>query len=161
MRSASTNSTATCASSMPAEEAARAHASRTVGSGMAAPMTSTSSTAAPVGRPQVRRRVLRVLGVGRDDALHELVADDVLAAEAHEVNALDALEDVPDDQQAGLLLAREVDLRDVTGHDHARSEPEPGEEHLHLLGRRVLGLVEDHERVVERSAAHEGQRRDL
>ena len=46
------------------------------------------------------------------------------------------------------LLARQVDLGHVTGHDHPRAEPEPREEHLHLLGRRVLGLVEDHERVV-------------
>ena len=39
--------------------------------------------------------------------------------------------------------------------------PDPGEEHLHLLGRGVLGLVEDDERRVERSAPHEGQRRHL
>ena len=36
-----------------------------------------------------------------------------------------------------------------------------GEEHLHLLGRGVLRLVEDDEGVVERAPAHEGQRRDL
>ena len=40
-------------------------------------------------------------------------------------------------------------------------KPEPRQEHLHLLGARVLRLVEDHERVVERAPAHEGQRRDL
>ena len=40
-------------------------------------------------------------------------------------------------------------------------KPEPGEEHLHLLGRGVLRLVEDDERVVERAAAHVRQRRDL
>ena len=42
-----------------------------------------------------------------------------------------------------------------------RAEPEPGEEHLHLLGRRVLRLVEHDERVVQRAAAHVGERRDL
>ena len=63
--------------------------------------------------------------------------------------------------EPGRLLAREVDLRHVTGDDHPRAEPEPREEHLHLLGRRVLRLVEDDERVVERAAAHERERRDL
>ena len=61
----------------------------------------------------------------------------------------------------GLLVARQVDLGDVAGDDHLRAEAEAREEHLHLLGARVLGLVEDHERVVERAAAHEGERRDL
>ena len=59
------------------------------------------------------------------------------------------------------MLARQVDLRDVAGDDHLRVEAEPGEEHLHLLGARVLRLVEDDEAVVQRAAAHEGQRRDL
>ena len=40
-------------------------------------------------------------------------------------------------------------------------KPEPGQEHLHLLGRGVLRLVEDDEGVVERAAAHERDRRDL
>ena len=56
---------------------------------------------------------------------------------------------------------RQVDLRDVAGDHHLAAEPEPREEHLHLLGRRVLRLVQDDERVVERAAAHERQRRDL
>jgi hypothetical protein len=41
-------------------------------------------------------------------------------------------------------------------------EPNPArEEHLHLLGRRVLRLVEDDERVVQRAATHVRQRSDL
>ena len=55
----------------------------------------------------------------------------------------------------------QVDLGDVAGDDDLRPEAEPGEEHLHLLGRRVLRLVEDDERVVERAAAHVRERRDL
>jgi hypothetical protein len=39
--------------------------------------------------------------------------------------------------------------------------PQPREEHLHLQVGRVLRLVEDHERVAERAAAHERERRDL
>ena len=63
--------------------------------------------------------------------------------------------------QAALLPAREVDLRDVAGDHRLGAEADAGQEHLHLLGRRVLRLVEDDERVVERAAAHVRQRRDL
>ena len=38
---------------------------------------------------------------------------------------------------------------------------ETGEEHKHLLGRGVLGLVENDEGVVERPSAHVGQRSDF
>ena len=55
----------------------------------------------------------------------------------------------------------QVHLRDVAGDDHLRPEAESGEEHLHLLGRGVLRLVEDDERVVQRPAAHVRQRCDL
>ena len=41
------------------------------------------------------------------------------------------------------------------------AEADAGEEHLHLLGRGVLGLVEDDEAGVERAAAHERERRHL
>jgi hypothetical protein len=57
--------------------------------------------------------------------------------------------------------ARQVDLAGVAGDDRLRAEADPRQEHLHLLGRRVLRLVEDDERVVERAAAHERERRDL
>ena len=99
--------------------------------------------------------------VGLDDPLHELVADDVLGAEAHELDPLDLLEHVPHDDQPRLLLAGKVHLGDVAGDDHPRAEAQAREEHLHLLGRRVLGLVEDHERVVQRASAHERERSDL
>jgi hypothetical protein len=39
--------------------------------------------------------------------------------------------------------------------------PEPGEKHLHLRDGRVLGFVENDEGVVERAAAHVGQRYHL
>ena len=57
--------------------------------------------------------------------------------------------------------ARHVDLGDVAGDDALGAEADAGQEHLHLLGRRVLRLVEDDERAVERAAPHEGERRHL
>ena len=56
---------------------------------------------------------------------------------------------------------RDVDLGGVAGDDGLRAEADPGEEHLHLLGRGVLGLVQDDERRVQGAAPHEGQRRHL
>ena len=102
-----------------------------------------------------------VLGVRVDDAADEPVPDDVVAGQPGEVDVVDVVEDVAYDPQARTGAARQVDLGDVAGDDHLRAEAEPGQEHLHLLRRRVLRLVEDDERVVERAAAHVGQRGDL
>ena len=63
--------------------------------------------------------------------------------------------------QARRPSGRQVDLRDVAGDHRLRSEAEARQEHLHLLGGGVLRFVEDDERVVERAAAHERDRRDL
>jgi hypothetical protein len=63
--------------------------------------------------------------------------------------------------QARLLVLWQVDLGHVAGNDRGRAEADAGQEHLHLLDRRVLRLVEDDERIVERAAAHVRQRRDL
>src|SRR5690349_9603852 len=106
-------------------------------------------------------RARGVLVVGLDDPLDELVAHHVLAAEADELDALHLPEDVADDDQPRALAAVEVDLGDVARHDHLRVEPESREEHLHLLGTRVLGLVEDDDRVVQGAAAHVCKRSDL
>ena len=64
----------------------------------------------------------------------------------------------PDEAAAA---AGHVDLGGVAGDDGLGAEADAGEEHLHLLGRRVLRLVEDDEAVVERAAAHERERRHL
>ena len=65
------------------------------------------------------------------------------------------------EQPGAAAAVGQVDLGHVAGHDDLRAEAEAGEEHLHLLGRGVLRLVEDDERVVERAAAHVRERRDL
>ena len=63
--------------------------------------------------------------------------------------------------QPGGSAGGQVDLRHVAGDHRLRAVAEAGEEHLHLLAGGVLRLVEDDERVVQRAAAHEGERRDL
>src|SRR4051812_20246370 len=158
IRSASTNAIATWPSSMPADPRAIAASSCTRACGSSSPSTSTSSTARR-RRPDPGRRPLGVLGVGLDDPLHDLVAHDVLVAEVDHADAVHAAQDLADLDESRALVAREVDLRDVAVDDHLGAEPEAGQEHLHLLGRRVLRLVEDDEGVVERAAAHERERR--
>src|SRR5438105_3883438 len=69
-------------------------------------------------RPQLGREPLRVLVVGGDDPLHELVAHDVLLAETDELDPFDLLEHVGDHDQPRILLAWEVDLCDISGDDH-------------------------------------------
>src|SRR5437764_998822 len=121
-------------------------------------------TVDPPGPRACRRTSSTVLVafVGVDDVLHDLVADDVGRAELDERDAVDAFEDVADDEESGSPAPfGEIDLSDVTGHDDVRAEPESGQEHLHLLGRRVLCLVEDDERVIEGAAPHEREWRDL
>ena len=55
----------------------------------------------------------------------------------------------------------QIDLRDVAGDHHLGVEAEPREEHLHLLGGRVLRLIEDDEGIVQRAAAHVGEGSNL
>ena len=53
---------------------------------------------------------------------------------------------------------RYVYLGRVAGDDDFRTEPDAREEHLHLLGCRVLCFVENDEAVVQGSPAHECER---
>src|SRR5689334_8016010 len=99
--------------------------------------------------------------VGIDDARHQRVPHHVLRAELGEGDAAHALEDPARLVQPALLAAREIDLRHVAVHHRLGAEADAREEHLHLLGRGVLRLVEDDEGMVERAAAHVGERREL
>src|SRR5262249_45708470 len=99
--------------------------------------------------------------VGVHDLGDQSVADHVGAGELREMHVVHTIEDVLNDPQPGDLTTWQVDLRDVTGDHDLGTEPEPGQEHLHLLGGRVLRLVQDDERVVEGAATHVGQRGDL
>jgi hypothetical protein len=55
----------------------------------------------------------------------------------------------------------QIDLRHVAGDDRLGTDADAGEEHLHLFRRGVLRFVENDEGVVQRAAAHVGQRGDL
>src|SRR5258706_1015050 len=99
--------------------------------------------------------------VGIHDALHQRMANDVLALERGECDTSYVSEYFLDRHHAALLPTREVDLRDVTDHHRLRAKADAREEHFHLLGGGVLGLVENDERVVQRAAAHVSERREF
>ena len=86
------------------------------------------------------------------------MAHHVRGGQLAERDVVDPAQHVLDLAQPGLGGTGQVHLGDVTGHHDARAEAQPGEEHLHLLGRGVLGLVQDHEGVVERAPSHVGER---
>ena len=64
-------------------------------------------------------------------------------------------------EQAGMFVRRQINLRFVAGDDRLGAVAEPREKHQHLLGRRILRLVQNDEGVVQGAPAHVGQRRDL
>ena len=109
---------------------------------MAMPLTRLSTRSAsisPLGRFAI---------VGVDDFLDERVADDVGAGEMPERDAAHTGQNARGFDQAALLPAGQVDLRDIAGDHRLGAEADPGQEHLHLLHRGVLRLVEDHEALL-------------
>ena len=109
MRVASTNSIATWPSSTPRRasgERAQLARPRRAGDRRRAqrparrPRPRASPSGAASAGPEPGRCALGVHVVGLDDPLHELVPDDVLAAEADELDPLDRVEHVGDHDQA-------------------------------------------------------------
>src|SRR5688572_26137182 len=99
-----------------------------------------SLTARP--RPSVtltdtpRRRGLLLgsttVGVVRlHDLLHQRMPNDGLLVEADERDAFDVADHFHGLDEARRAAGGQIDLRDVSGNDGLRSEPEAGEEHLH------------------------------
>src|SRR5450756_1880208 len=99
--------------------------------------------------------------IGLNDLLDDLVPNHIARIQVDELDAHDPGEYVSYNHQSRIHLFREVDLCDVPRDCRTAAEPEAREEHLHLLGARVLCLVEDYERIVESSTAHERERRHL
>ena len=99
--------------------------------------------------------------VGADDALDEVVADDIFFAELGAADAFDPAADFKSFNEAAAFAGRQINLRDVAGDDSFGVEAEARQKHFHLFTGGVLRFVEDDERIVERAAAHEGERRDF
>src|SRR5580704_10209232 len=102
-----------------------------------------------------------ILLIGADDLLYQVVAHDIFFCEVGDADLVDFAADFQRLNQPGFLARRQVDLRDVTGDDGLGIKAQAREKHLHLFTGGILRFVENDERVVERAAAHERQRRDL
>src|SRR6266545_2278070 len=87
------------------------------------------------------RAITGELLVRLHDLLHELVTHDVAVVEVNERNSFDRADDLHGFDQARRASGGQIDLRDVAGDDGLRAKTEARQEHLHLLGRRVLRLV--------------------
>src|SRR6267142_1718204 len=111
--------------------------------------------------PTLRLVRLLVLVEGADDLADQIVADHVALGQVDELDPGHAMQYLLDLHQPRCVLLPEVDLRDVPGDHGLGPVAQPREEHLHLSHRRVLGLIQDDERVVERAPAHVRERRHL
>ena len=89
------------------------------------------------------------------------MANHVLGGEVGHPDTGGVLEHIEYLDQAGALALGQVDLGHVAGDHRGGAEADAGQEHLHLLARGVLALVENDEGIVQGAPAHVGQRRDL
>src|SRR6266516_3540125 len=72
--------------------------------------------------------------VGVHNVTHKPVPHHIATGEPSEMNVGQAVKYLLDNAQAARLPGWQVHLGDIAGDDHLGSEPEPGQEHLHLLG---------------------------
>jgi len=98
----------------------------------------------PLLRCDARVRIL----VGANDALDEIVANDILFAELRATDAFDFAADLQGFDKAALFAGWQIDLGDVAGDDGFGVEAEARQEHFHLFAGGVLRFVEDDERIV-------------
>ena len=61
--------------------------------------------------------------------------------------------------QPAFPAGRKIDLGNIPGNHHMGTEPEPGQDHFHLLGSCILRFIENNKRTVQRTAPHISQRR--
>ena len=93
--------------------------------------------------------------------LHERMPDNVGSGEVMKFDSGNIFQNARCLDEAGLFGAREIDLRDVAGHDHARFVAEAREKHHHLFRGGILRFVEDDVGIGERPTPHISERRDL
>ena len=94
--------------------------------------------------------------VGFYNTADEFVTNDVLFRHFDEGNARHIVENALGLHQSAALCGGKIDLRAVARDDHLRVPAHTREEHLDLCRSGVLCFVQNHDRIVECAAAHEG-----
>ena len=89
------------------------------------------------------------------------MADNIPACQPAEGDILNPSQDIDRHLQSALCLKRKVLLRKVPGYDNFGAESDSCQKHLHLGRRRILGLIENNERIIQCSASHIRQRNHL
>ena len=85
----------------------------------------------------------------------------ILAGQAAEGNVFNLPQDIHRHLKTASGFERKILLRQVAGDDHAGTEPDPGQEHLHLGRCGILCLIQDDVRVVEGPTTHIGKRQNF
>ena len=88
------------------------------------------------------------------------MAHHIGALQVRKCHIVDTAQNLLDVGQAA-ATTHEVALAQIAGNHKLGVKTQARQEHLHLLRRRVLCLVEHHEGVAQCSAAHVGKRGDL
>lgn len=99
--------------------------------------------------------------VGLDDFLHETMSNDVSLIEVDKFDTRNTVKNLPYFDQPRDPIRGQINLRNITRDDGFRVKTQTRKEHLHLFGSGVLRLIQNHKRVVERTAAHERERSDF
>src|SRR5438876_9908925 len=92
--------------------------------------------------------------VGANDALDEVMANDILFAELRATDAFDFAADFHCFDKAALFAGWQIDLRDVAGDDRFGVEAEAVQKLFHLSAGVVLRFVKYVEGSVEVTAAN-------
>ena len=105
--------------------------------------------------------LLVVALVSLDNALHEIVANDIPFFKFYLADAFHIVEHTQSLHKTRLHGARQVDLSNIAGNNHFGAHTQTGEEHLDLVGCGVLRLIEDYHGIVEGATAHKRERSNL
>src|SRR5262249_40523416 len=92
---------------------------------------------------------------------HQLMPHNIALVKIRESETLDVLEHINCFQQATSASVGQIDLRNVP-RDHCLGvKSQARHKHFHLLGSSVLRLVQNDKRIIQSTAAHESDGRDL
>ena len=89
------------------------------------------------------------------------MTDNVLARQLAEGNSVYFFQYLHCHIKAGACTGWKVLLRGISGYNDFGTETDTGQEHLHLRRCRILCLIKDNKRIVERTASHVRERRNL
>ena len=95
-----------------------------------------------------------------DDGGHQVMPNNILRLHTDNADVFDPVQHIDGARQSRLLMGQ-INLGEVTGHNHCCTKTEARQKHLHLRGRRVLGFIQNDESIVEGPPTHIGQRGDL